>query len=128
MAVRKLNQFTEKIRPSTTLDKLFEYYRNSLLSSPHTIIVKTASEAAMVAMEGMKKAVAGGLAKFKDSPDRFSSESYYYAKGMAQALAEHARTILSGEFQLREVPDSNAPGNRPSRAASVAWFALRLKP
>ena len=112
MAVRKLNQFTEKIRPSTTLDKLFEYYRNSLLSSPHTIIVKTASEAAMVAMEGMKKAVAGGLAKFKDSPDRFSSESYYYAKGMAQALAEHARTILSGEFQLQGSPGFERAGQQ----------------
>ncbi len=112
MAVRKLNQFTEKIKPSTTPDKLFEYYRNSLLSSPHTIIVKTASEAAMAAMEGMKKAVAGGLAKFEDSPDRFASESYYYAKGMAQALAEHAKTILSGEFQLEGSPGFERVGQQ----------------
>jgi hypothetical protein len=110
--VRKLNQFTEKIKSSTTLDKLFEYYRNSLLSSPHTIIVKTASEAAMVAMETMKKAVAGGVAKFKDSPDRFAAESWYYAKGMAQALAEHAKPILSGEFQLEGSPGFEHAGQQ----------------
>ena len=50
----------------------------------HTIILKTASEAAMVAMETMRKAVAGGLAKLEDSPDRFASEAYHYAKGMAR--------------------------------------------
>jgi len=83
---------------------LHEYYRNALLSSPHTIIVKTASEGALVALEAMKKAVAGGVAKFKDSPDRFAAESYYYARGMAQALAEHVKPILSGEFQLEGSP------------------------
>ena len=59
-SVRILNRFVERIPPRTTLEKLHEYYRNALLSSPHTIIVKTASEAAMVAMENMRKAVAGG--------------------------------------------------------------------
>jgi hypothetical protein len=103
-SVRTLNQLVEKIKPTTTLDKLFEYYRNALLSSPHTIIVKTASEASMVAMEAMKKAVAGGIAKFKDSPDRFASEAYWYAKGMQQALAEHWKAVLSGEFQLEGSP------------------------
>jgi hypothetical protein len=102
--VRRVNQFAEKIKPSTTLDKLFEYYRNSLLSSPHTIIVKTASEISMVAMEAMKKAVAGGISKFKDSPDRFASEAYWYSKGMTQALAEHWKAVLTGEFQLEGSP------------------------
>jgi len=97
--VRQVNQFAEKIKPSTTLDKLFEYYRNSLLSSPHTLIVKTASELSIAAMEATKKAVAGGI-----SADRFSSEAYWYAKGMAQALAEHAKPVLSGEFQLEGSP------------------------
>ena len=102
--VRRVNQFTEKIRPATTLEKLHEYYRNALLSSPHTLIVKTASEAAMAAMETMKKVVAGGLSKFKETPDRFAAEAWYYAKGMAQALAEHARPILTGDFQLEGSP------------------------
>jgi hypothetical protein len=102
--VRRVNEFAEKIKPSTTLDKLFEYYRNSLLSSPHTIIVKTASEISMVAMETMKKAVAGGISKFKDSPDRFASEAYWYSKGMTQALAEHWKAVLTGEFQLEGSP------------------------
>ena len=110
--VRKLNQLAEKIKPSTTLEKLFEYYRNALLSSPHTIIVKTASEASMVAMETMKKALAGGIAKFKDSPDRFASEAYYYAKGMTQALAEHVKPILSGEFQLEGSPGFERAGQQ----------------
>ncbi len=110
--VRKLNEFAEKIKPSTTMDKLFEYYRNFLLSSPHTIIVKTASEAAMAAMTTMQKAVAGGLAKFKDSPDRFAAESWYFAKGMAQALGEHAKPILSGEFQLEGSPGFERAGQQ----------------
>jgi len=103
-SIRMLNQFVEKMTPRTGLEKAHEYYRNSLLSSPHTIIVKTASEAAMAAMETLKKAVAGGLAKFQDSPERFSSEAYYYARGMAQALGEHFKPILSGEFQLEGSP------------------------
>jgi len=103
-SVRRLNEFVEQITPRTTLEKLHEYYRNALLSSPHTIVVKTASEAAMVGLETMKKAVAGGVSKFKDSPDRFAAESWYYAKGMAQALAEHVKPILGGEFQLEGSP------------------------
>jgi len=110
--VRKLNQFVEQIKPTTTLEKLHEWYRNSLLSSPHTLLVKTASEASMVAMETMKKAIAGGIAKFKTSPDRYASEAYYYAKGMAQALAEHARPILSGEFQVENSPGFERSGQR----------------
>ena len=103
-SVRALNQFVEQITPRTTLEKLHEAYRNSLLSSPHTLIVKTASEASMVAMETMKKAVAGGISKFKDSPDRYAAESWYYAKGMAQAIAEHWKLVLTGEFQLEGSP------------------------
>jgi hypothetical protein len=110
--VRKVNQFAERIKPSTPIDKLFEYYRNSLLSSPHTIIIKTASEASMIAMETMKKAVAGGVAKFKSSPDRFASEAFYYARGMAQALGEHAKPILSGEFQLQGSPGFERAGTQ----------------
>jgi hypothetical protein len=91
---------------------LHEWYRNSLLSSPHTIIVKTASEASMVAMETMKKAVAGGVAKFKSSPDRFIAESWYYARGMAQALSEHAKPILSGEFQVEGAPGFERAGQQ----------------
>lgn len=111
-SVRALNKMVEKIKPSTTLDKLFEYYRNALLSSPHTIIVKTASEASMAAMEAMKKVVAGGISKMKSSPDRFIAESWYYAKGMAQALSEHAKPILSGEFQLEGSPGFERAGQQ----------------
>jgi hypothetical protein len=111
-AVRKLGQFVQKIKPATTLDKLFEYYRNSLFSSPHTLIVKSASEASMVAMETMKKAIAGGIAKFKSSPDRFIAESWYYSKGFVTALAEHAKTVLSGEFQLEGSPGFECAGQQ----------------
>ena len=115
--VRRVNQFVEQVKPSTTLEKLHEAYRNSLLSSPHTLIVKTASELSMVAMEAMKKAVAGGIAKFKYSPDRFAAESWYYAKGMAQALAEHAKPILSGEFQLEGSPGFERAGSQAIKGA-----------
>jgi hypothetical protein len=111
-AVRKLGQFVQKVKPATTLEKLHEWYRNSLLSSQHTLVVKTASEASMVALETMKKAVAGGIAKFKSSPDRYASEAYYYARGMTQALSEHAKTILSGEFQLEGSPGFERAGQQ----------------
>ena len=110
--VRRVNQFVEQVTPRTTLEKLHEIYRNALLSSPHTLIVKTSSEASMAAMTAMQKAVAGGIAKFKDSPDRFAAESWYYAKGMAQALAEHAKPILSGEFQLEGSPGFERAGTQ----------------
>jgi hypothetical protein len=109
---RRVNEYVAKIKPATTLDKLFEYYRNSLLSSPHTIIVKTASEASMVALEAMKKVVAGGISRLKSSPDRYVAESWYYGKGMAQALSEHAKPILTGEFQLEGSPGFEMAGQQ----------------
>jgi hypothetical protein len=118
-SVRAMNQMLADVTPSTTLDKLHEYYRNALLSSPHTLIVKTASEAAMVAMEATKKLVAAGIskvpgaaAKFKDAPDRFASESWWYARGMAQSLSEHAKAVLSGEFQLEGSPGFERAGTK----------------
>ena len=105
--VMRVNKFVEDVTPRTTLEKLHEYYRNALLSSPHTIIVKTASELAMIAMEATKKAVAGGI-----SSDRFTSEAYWYARGMAQALAEHSKPILSGEFQLEGSPGFERVGTQ----------------
>ena len=109
--VRKLGQFVAGVKPATTMDKLFEYYRNSLLSSPHTIIVKTASEASMAALEAMKKVVAGGISKVT-AQDRYFAESWYYAKGMVQALAEHARPVLTGEFQLEGSPGFERAGQQ----------------
>jgi hypothetical protein len=94
-----VNDFIAQIKPSSPVDKLFEYYRNALLSSPHTPIVKGASEVTMMALEMMKKAVAGGLAK-----DRYAAEGYYYAKGAFRAL-QNLRPILTGAFQLEDMPD-----------------------
>jgi hypothetical protein len=118
-SVRAMNQMLAEVTPSTTLEKLHEFYRNALLSSPHTLIVKTASEAAMAAMETTKKLVAAGVskvpgaaAKFKDAPDRFASEGWWYAKGMSQALAEHAKPVLSGEFQLAGSPGFERTGTK----------------
>jgi hypothetical protein len=118
-SVRAMNQMLADVTHSTTLDKLHEYYRSALLSSPHTLIVKTASEAAMVAMEATKKLVAAGISKvpgaaqrFKDSPDRFASESWWYAKGTLQALGEHAKPVLSGEFQLEGSPGFERAGTK----------------
>jgi hypothetical protein len=118
-SVRMMNQMLAEVTPSTTLDKLHEYYRNALLSSPHTLIVKTASEAAMAAMEATKKLVAAGIskvpgaaAKFKDAPDRFASEAWWYARGMMQALSEHAKPILTGEFQLEGSPGFERSGTK----------------
>jgi hypothetical protein len=106
-AVRVLSRMVAEAKPSTSMEKLFELYRNSLLSSPHTIVVKSASEASMIAMESLKKAVASGISK-----DRYMAESWYYAKGMAQALGEHAKPILSGEFMLEGSPGFEQAGTQ----------------
>lgn len=108
---RQVNEFVEKIRPSTTPEKIFEYYRNALLSSPKTVTVKAASEAAMMALETTKKAVAGGLAKLKGDPQQFASESWWFAKGAMQALT-HAKAVLSGEFNLEDAPGFEGGGKQ----------------
>ncbi len=107
-----VNKFIEQIRPSTTPEKIFEYYRNALLSSPHTVIVKGVSEIAMMALEATKKAVAGGLSKLKDdSPERYASESVWYGKGVLDAM-RHIPAVLSGKFNLADSPDFERTGQQ----------------
>jgi hypothetical protein len=117
---RQVNQFIADIKPSSTPDKLFEFYRNALLSSPKTAIVKGASEAAMLALEGMKKATVGGLSKIRsmatgEEPDAFGSEAYYYGKGAIQAL-QHVPDILAGRFSLEGMPEFEHSAGADSRA------------
>jgi hypothetical protein len=99
-----VNAFIQEIKPPP--DKLFEIYRNALLSGPATVIKKGASEATMLALEATKKLVASGLSK-----DRFAAESYWFAKGAAQAL-RHAKAILTGSFQLEDAPGFEETGTR----------------
>lgn len=103
---RQVNDFIEKIKPASTADKVFEYYRNALLSSPKTVTVKTASEVAMIGLEAMKKFVASGL-----SQDRFAAESWSYARGALQAL-QHAPDILAGRFELEDAPGFEGGGKQ----------------
>ncbi len=56
---RQVNSFIEQIKPSSTADKVFEYYRNALLSSPKTVTVKAASEIGMMALEADEKDCGG---------------------------------------------------------------------
>ena len=78
--------------------------RSALLSSPKTVVVKSASEVSMMALEAMKKVVAGGLSKLKGGgADRFASEAWYYAKGALQAM-QHAKDVLTGKFDLADAP------------------------
>jgi hypothetical protein len=100
---RQLNQWLEQVKPSSTADKLFELYRNSLLSGPATLIKKAASDAAMIALETTSKLVAGGLSQLQDSPERFASEAWWYSKGAVQTL-QFAKAILTGEFDLQDSP------------------------
>ncbi len=101
---RAVNDFVSKIKPATTGDKVFEYYRNALLSSPHIVAVKAASEASMMALEATKKVVAAGVNKLAGSPDeRYAAESWWYARGAMQALT-HARDVLTGKFNLEDSP------------------------
>ena len=72
---RAVNDFVSKIKPATTGDKVFEYYRNALLSSPHIVAVKAASEASMMALEATKKVVAAGVNKLAGSPKSVTPRS-----------------------------------------------------
>src|SRR2546427_601118 len=103
---RQVNGFIEQIKPSSTADKIFEYYRNALLSSPKTVVVKSASEVSMMALEAMKKFVASGLSK-----DRFASEAWFYAKGALQAM-QHAKDVLTGKFELADAPGFEGGGKQ----------------
>jgi hypothetical protein len=108
---RQLNRWLEQVKPATTADKMFELYRNALLSGPATVIKKGVSEATMVALEATKKAVAGGLSKLQGGDEHFASESYWYAKGVVNAMS-HAKAVLSGEFNLEDMPDFEKTGQR----------------
>lgn len=109
---RQVNAFIEEIRPSSTADKIFEYYRNALLSSPKTVTVKAASEAAMMALEATKKVVAAGISRVKDpTPERFASEAWWYAKGAMQAL-QHTKAILTDQFALQDAPGFEGTGRQ----------------
>jgi hypothetical protein len=110
---RQLNDFIEKITPSSTADKIFEFFRNSLLSGPATVIRKGVSEATMMALETTKKLVAAGLSKAKgeDAPQRFFSEAYWYARGAIHAL-QHSKAVLTGEFDLADAPEFERTGQQ----------------
>jgi hypothetical protein len=101
---REVNSFVEQIKPASTADKIFEYYRNALLSSPKTVTVKASSELAMMALEATKKVVAAGISKLKGGePDRFASEGWWYARGALTAL-QHVPDVISGKFDLADAP------------------------
>jgi len=109
--VQNVGKLIAEITPSTTQDKLFEVYRNFLLSAPTTVIKKTASEASMMALETTKKLVQGGLESLRtavapsdyESSGAAASEAYWYGKGSLQALAK-AKTFLTGQFDLADAP------------------------
>jgi hypothetical protein len=109
--VPQVNNFIEQLKPSSTADKVFEYYRNALLSSPKTVTVKAASEIGMMALEAAKKVVVGGL-----SPDRFASEGWFYAKGALAAMS-HAKDVLTGKFDLADAPGFEGGGTQAIKGA-----------
>jgi hypothetical protein len=119
---RQVNSFIEQIKPSSTADAVFEYYRNALLSSPKTVTVKAASEIGMMALEATKKLVVSGISK-----DRFASESWFYAKGALAAMT-HARDVLTGKFDLADAPGFEDTGKQAIKGAvgSVVRFPSKV--
>jgi hypothetical protein len=87
-----LNKLVSELTPSSTWDKVFEAWQNSLLSSPKTGIIKSASDATMLFLNTMSKTVAGAL-----SSDRSAIEGWSFAKGAANALGRAGRILLGGE-------------------------------
>jgi len=107
-----LNDFIEKITPSSTADKIFELYRNSLLSGPATVIKKGASELTMLTLETAKKLAAAGISKVKGGDEqRFASEAYWFAKGAIDGLS-HIRPALTGELDLEDAPGFERTGKQ----------------
>jgi hypothetical protein len=86
-----LNKLVNEITPSSTWDKLFEAWQNSLLSSPKTGIIKSASDASMLFLNTISKGVAGAL-----SSDRSAIEGWSFAKGAANALGRAGKILLGG--------------------------------
>ncbi|HKV49295.1 MAG TPA: hypothetical protein VJN69_14465 [Candidatus Acidoferrales bacterium] len=113
---RAVNEFTQEITPSTTADKAFELYRNALLSSPKTLIVKGTSEALLLAMETASKATSGAIsqlgAKIRGTqPQQYASEAMYFAKGAWDALKDFP-AVLSGKLNLADMPEFERSGTR----------------
>jgi hypothetical protein len=109
---RQLDNFIQQITPNSTADKIFEFYRNSLLSGPATVIKKGASELTMLALESMKKLTAAGISGIKGGEDqRFASESYWFAKGAIDGLS-HAKEVLNGSFDLADMPSFERTGQQ----------------
>jgi hypothetical protein len=128
--VSKVNKFIEQVTPSTTGKKLFEVYRNMLLSGPATVIKKSASEAAMMTLETMKKTAVGGLEQLKsatgatdETPEATASEGYWFAKGAAQSLT-HIGEVLRGEFNLNGA--GGFEGNRTEAIKGTTGEIIRL--
>lgn len=119
---RAVNSFVEQIKPASTADKIFEYYRNALLSSPKTVTVKAASEIAMMGLEATKKFVASGLSK-----DRFAAESWAYARGALAAMS-HAKDVLAGRFTLEDAPGFEDTGKQAIKGGlgNVIRFPSKL--
>lgn len=109
---RQLNEFIQQITPSSTADKIFEYYRNALLSSPHTAILKGVSENLMMALETSKKLVGGTIAQLKGDPDALASDAYWYAKGAIRAIPKAVKYAMPGKFDLQDAPDFERTGTQ----------------
>lgn len=109
--IGKIGKITSELKPSTTQDKVFEVYRNGLLSSPATVIKKSASEATMMMLETTKKAMQGGIESLKAAvgPSDYArgearaADACWFSKGAVQTLW-NAKKILSGEFDLAGMP------------------------
>lgn len=113
---RAVNRFVAEISPSTPADKIYELYVNSLLSSPHVVLVKATSEAMTMALETMRQGVAGAMSHFGDiirqrDPSRFASESFWFARGAWESLAD-APKILSGKLDVADSPEFESAGKR----------------
>lgn len=106
---RHVNEFVEQITPSSTADKVWEIFRNSLLSGTATVVKKGVSESTMLALEATKKLVAAGLNKIKGGEEqRYAAESWWFAKGAIDGL-QHVGPVLRGEFDLTDMPGLKLP-------------------
>lgn len=109
---RSVNSFIREIEPASTPDKIFEFYRNALLSSPHTAILKGVSENLMMALETAKKLAKGGIAQLKGDDSARVGDAYWYARGVTRAIPKAVKYAFTGKLDLRDAPDFEATGQQ----------------
>lgn len=120
---RAVNQFVQQITPASTGEKVFEFFRNALLSSPHVLLVKGASELLTGALETMRLAVGGTIKQARamahgtlwqlesTETEESPADALLFGRGVWESFRD-LPAVLSGKLNLHDAPDFEKYGKR----------------